>query len=80
VCTGLSNNSKQDVITRSTNMRCSTRVFFAILNFFDIYFINCRPRYAVGRPYYVLFWGVKLVLLCISNIHNVAGLEKCCRP
>jgi hypothetical protein len=83
VCTGLSNNNKQDVITRGTNTRCSTRVFFAILNFFDTYFINCRHRSVAGRPYYFLLWGDKTCSAlhfqhsqCSVFGKNVADLNK----
>ena len=36
LCDRVTNNSKKYAITRSTNTRCSTRVFLAILNFFGI--------------------------------------------
>jgi hypothetical protein len=50
VCAGLSNNSKNDIGTTSTNTRYSICVFIAVLNFIDIYFTNCRHRSVVGRP------------------------------
>jgi hypothetical protein len=54
-----SNISKKYIITRSTSNRCSMRVFLAILNSSDMYFVSCWHTSVVGRPWSVILCGDK---------------------